>query len=305
MSALEQRIFGTTFQNPLLLASGTCGYGREVAGVIELETLGGLVTKGTTLEERAGNPAPRVAEFADGMLNSIGLANPGAARCRTEKLPWLAENLTRARVLVNVAGLAVDEFARVIEVLDPAAGFVGYELNVSCPNVEMGGGLIGASRASLGEVVRSCRRATTRPLIVKLPPNVPDIGELARVAEAEGADGLTLVNTLPGLLYDLTTRRPVLGAGSGGTSGPAILPVGVHAVRVAKRSVALPLIGAGGIRTVEDALQYVLAGASLVQLGTAGFADPRSAERVLSGLDARVRESPGSFTDLIGSGEDA
>ncbi len=305
MSALQQRIFGTTFQNPLLLASGTCGYGREVADVIELEALGGLVTKGTTLEERAGNPAPRVAEFADGMLNSIGLANPGAARCRAEQLPWLAANLTRARVLVNVAGLAVDEFARVIEVLDGAAGFIGYELNVSCPNVKMGGGLIGASRASLGEVVRSCRRATARPLIVKLPPNVPDIGELARVAEAEGADGLTLVNTLPGLLYDLATRRPVLGAGSGGTSGPAILPVGVHAVRDARRSVALPLIGAGGIRTAEDALQYVLAGASLVQLGTASFADPRSAERVLSGLDARVRESPGSFTDLIGSGEDA
>ena len=305
MSALAQRLFGTAFQNPILLAAGTCGYGREVAGVIDLDALGGLVTKGTTLEERGGNPAPRVAEFADGMLNSIGLANPGAARCRAEKLPWLAENLARARVLVNVAGLGVDEFARVIEILDDAAGFVGYELNVSCPNVKMGGGLIGASRESLAEVVRACRRATARPLIVKMPPNVPDIGELARVAEAEGADGLTLVNTLPGLLYDIATRRPVLGAGPGGTSGPAILPVGVHAVRVARRSVALPLIGVGGIRTADDALQYVLAGASLVQLGTAGFADPRSAERVLSGLDARVRESPGSFTDLIGSGEDA
>lgn len=305
MSALAQRLFGTTFQNPILLAAGTCGYGREVAEVIDLDALGGLVTKGTTLEERGGNPAPRVAEFADGMLNSIGLANPGAARCRAEKLPWLAESLARARVLVNVAGLDVDEFARVIEILDDAAGFVGYELNVSCPNVKMGGGLIGASRESLAEVVRACRRATARPLIVKMPPNVPDIGELARVAEAEGADGLTLVNTLPGLLYDLATRRPVLGAGPGGTSGPAILPVGVHAVRAARHSVGLPLIGVGGIRTAEDALQYVLAGASLVQLGTAGFADPRSAERVLSGLDARVRESPGSFTDLIGSGEDA
>jgi dihydroorotate dehydrogenase (NAD+) catalytic subunit len=305
MSALAQTLFGTSFQNPILLASGTCGYGREVAGVIDLDALGGLVTKGTTVEPRSGNPAPRVAEFDDGMLNSIGLANPGAARCREEMLPWLAANLRNARVLVNVAGLAVEDFARVVEMLDDGDGFVGYELNVSCPNVKMGGGLIGASPESLAQVVRACRRATDRPLIVKLPPNVPDPGALARVAEAEGADGLTLVNTLPGLLYDLDTRRPVLGAGSGGTSGPAILPVGVHAVRAARRSVSLPLIGVGGIRTASDALQYVLAGASLVQLGTASFADPRSAERVLSGLEAHVRDTPGTFTDLIGSGEDA
>jgi dihydroorotate dehydrogenase (NAD+) catalytic subunit len=305
MSRLAQTLFGTSFQNPVLLASGTCGYGREVAGLIDLDALGGLVTKGTTPAPRAGNVAPRVAEFADGMLNSIGLANPGAARCRDEMLPWLDSHLENARVLVNVAGLAVEDFARVIEVLDAAPGFVGYELNVSCPNVKMGGGLIGASADSLAQVVRSCRRATSRPLIVKMPPNVPDPGELARVAEAEGADGLSLVNTLPGLLYDLDTRRPLLGAGAGGTSGPAILPVGVHAVRVARRSVAVPLIGVGGIRTASDALQYLLAGASLVQLGTASFADPRSAERVLSGLDAYVRDAPGTLTDLIGSGEDA
>lgn len=305
MTDLSQELFGTTFQNPVLLASGTCGYGEEVARVVDLDGLGGLVTKGTTLEPREGNPPPRVAEFADGMINSVGLANVGAERCLTEKLPWLARHVTRARVLVNVAGLGVDEFAAVVEVLDDGPGFLGYELNVSCPNVKHGGGLIGASEDSLAVVVSSCRRRTERPLIVKLPPNVPDLGALARVAESEGADGLTLVNTMPGLLYDLDTRRPTLGAGSGGVSGAAILPVGVHAVRVARGSVNVPLIGAGGVRTAEDALQYVLAGASLVQLGSASFADPRSAERVLSGLDAYVRTSPGPFTTLIGSGEDA
>ena len=305
MTALSQDLFGTTFQNPVLLASGTCGYGEEVAGIVDLDALGGLVVKGTTPEPREGSPAPRVTEFADGMMNSVGLANVGAARCRSEKLPWLAEHLSRARVLVNVAGLGVDDFGGVVSVLDDGPGFLGYELNVSCPNVKYGGGLIGASAESLAHVVRSCRRLTSRPLLVKMPPNVPDLGELAHVAESEGADGLTLVNTMPGLLYDLDTRRPVLGAGSGGVSGPAILPVGVYAVRAARRRVAIPLIGAGGIRTARDALQYVLAGASLVQVGTASFADPRSAERVLSGLDAHVRTSPGTFTTLIGSGEDA
>lgn len=305
MTALGISRFGLSFQNPILLASGTCGYGREVAGVINLEALGGFAIKGTTPDERDGNPAPRVSEFSDGMLNSIGLANVGVERCRSEKLPWLAKHIARARVLVNVAGMAPDDFPVVVERLDGVAGFDAFELNVSCPNVKMGGGLIGASRDTLAQVVRACRRITDHPLIVKMPPNVPDLADLCRVAEAEGADGLTLVNTMPGLLYDLDTRRPVLGAGSGGVSGAAILPVGVHAVRVARGAVGIPLIGAGGVRSAADALQYALAGASLVQLGTANFADPRSAERVLTGLATRLREAGISWEDLIGSGEDA
>ncbi|MEN8374607.1 MAG: dihydroorotate dehydrogenase [Gemmatimonadota bacterium] len=302
MTALSQELFGATFQNPVLLASGTCGYGREVADLLDLDALGGFVLKGTTPHAREGNPAPRVAEFADGMLNSVGLANVGAERCRDEKLPWVAANVRRAQVFVNVAGLAVDDFPQVVETLDPAPGFLGFELNVSCPNVRHGGGLIGANARSLAEVVGSCRSRTRRPLIVKMPPNVADLGELVAVAEAEGADGLTLVNTMPGLLYDLETRRPVLGAGSGGVSGAAILPVGVHAVRTARSRVDIPLIGAGGIRTARDALQYVLAGASLVQLGTASFADPRSAARVLSGLETHVRTAGVTFSELVGTG---
>lgn len=281
---LEQELFGTVFQNPILLASGTCGYGHEVADVVDLNALGGLVTKAVTPEPREGNPAPRVTEYDAGMMNSVGLANVGLERFRSEKLPWLARNLDRARVLVNVAGAAVEDYVRVLEALDGEDGFVGFELNVSCPNVKKGGAQFSASRELLSEVVRHARRATRRPLIVKLSPNVPDIGRMAEAAVEAGADGLTLINTFPGLLFDLTTRRPVLGAGSGGVSGPGILPMGVHAVWQARRRVDVPIIGVGGVRTAQDALQYLLAGASLVGIGTASFADPRAAERVISAL---------------------
>jgi dihydroorotate dehydrogenase (NAD+) catalytic subunit len=282
---LEQELFGAVFQNPVLLASGTCGYGREVAGTIDLEALGGIVTKAVTPEPRAGNPAPRVAEFAVGMMNSVGLANVGLDAFRADALPWLARNLQRARVFVNVAGKAVEDYVRVVSALDDAEGFVGFELNVSCPNVKEGGAVFSAREDLLAQVVRAARDATSRPLVVKLAPNVPDIGRMAEVAVDAGADGLTLINTFPGLLFDLETRRPLLGAGTGGVSGPAILPMGVHAVWQARRRVDVPIIGVGGIRTGEDAVQYLLAGASLVEVGTASFADPRAALRVLSGLE--------------------
>jgi len=282
---LEQELFGAVFQNPVLLASGTCGYGREVAGAIDLEALGGIVTKAVTPEPRAGNPAPRVAEFAVGMMNSVGLANVGLDAFRADALPWLARNLQRARVFVNVAGKAVEDYVRVVSALDDAEGFVGFELNVSCPNVKEGGAVFSAREDLLAQVVRAARDATSRPLVVKLAPNVPDIGRMAEVAVDAGADGLTLINTFPGLLFDLETRRPLLGAGTGGVSGPAILPMGVHAVWQARRRVDVPIIGVGGIRTGEDAVQYLLAGASLVEVGTASFADPRAALRVLSGLE--------------------
>lgn len=281
---LAQTLFGAVFQNPVLLASGTCGHGREFDGILDLDALGGLVTKAVTPEPRPGNAPPRVAEFDAGMLNSIGLANVGLERFRSDQLPWLARRLTRARVLVNVAGASADDYVRVIETLDGEPGFLGFELNVSCPNVERGGAIFSADEALLADVVRRARAATRRPLIVKLAPNVPDIGRMAAVAAGEGADGLTLINTFPGLLFDLETRRPVLGATTGGVSGPAVLPMGVHAVWQARRRVDLPIIGVGGIRTAHDALQYILAGASLVEIGTASFADPRAAARVLSGL---------------------
>jgi dihydroorotate dehydrogenase (NAD+) catalytic subunit len=300
---LAQTILGVEFQNPVLLASGTCGYGAELDGFIDIDQLGGIVIKAVTADIRAGNPAPRVAEFAAGMINSVGLANPGPEVVRDEKLPWLARRLTRARVLVNIAGRSAAEYGEIIRFLDDSPGFQIYELNVSCPNVKEGGAIIATREDLLADAVRAARRATTRPMSVKLAPNVPDIARMAEICVAEGADALTLVNTMPGLLFDTETRAPVLGAGSGGVSGPGLLPIGVHAVAKARERVTVPILGVGGIRTGEDAVQYLLAGASLVQVGTASFADPRAAERVLKGLkswaDARhIRQ----VTELVGSG---
>jgi dihydroorotate dehydrogenase (NAD+) catalytic subunit len=302
-AVLAQDLLGATFQNPVLLASGTCGYGEELAEVLDLDALGGVVTKSVTIEPRRGNTAPRVAEFAAGMINSVGLANVGLDALRAEKLPWLARHLSAARVFVNVAGKDVDEFAAIVETLDGEAGFVGFELNVSCPNVREGGAIFCHRSDLLTEVVTQCRAATRRPLAVKLSPNVSDIGALAETAVRAGADALTLVNTIPGLLFDTATRRPLIGAGSGGISGPAILPIGVHAVWQVRRRVDVPLIGVGGIRTGEDALQYILAGASLVQVGTASFADPRAAERVITDLGNFARDNGiRTLAELIGAG---
>lgn len=300
---LEQKLFGVTFQNPVLLASGTCGYGEEMQGFFDVDELGGLVIKAVTVEERSGNAAPRVIEYEAGMMNSIGLANAGVTAVKQEKLPWLAQRVKRAHILINVAGKTVAEFADIIRELDDAPGFLGYELNVSCPNVKEGGTYFSSRADLLADAVRAARAATMRPLLVKLAPNVPDIGAMAEVAVDEGADGLTLINTFPGLLFDLSTRRARLGAGTGGVSGPAILPMGVHAVYQASRRVKVPIVGVGGIRTADDALQYFLAGASLIQIGTASFADPRAAQRVLSGLGDRVAAMGVShLSELIGSG---
>ena len=300
---LAQEIFGVRFQNPVLLASGTCGYGQELDRMIDLDRLGGLVIKAVTAEPRNGNPEPRVAEFAAGMINSIGLANAGLDDVRASRLPWLAARLRAARVLVNVAGATAAEFATIVRALDDVEGFAAFELNVSCPNVERGGAIFGTREDLLADVVRRCRLATRRPLVVKLAPNVPDIGQMAHVAETEGADGLTLINTFPGLLFDVDSRRPVLGAGTGGVSGPAILPMGVHAVWQARRRVSLPILGVGGIRTGRDALQYLLAGASLIQVGTASFADPGAAGRVLSGLIRYgVASGVADVRELVGAG---
>lgn len=287
---IEQRVFGTTFQNPIVLASGTCGYGDELDGLLDIDAVGGLVLKAVTVEPRDGNAAPRVAEYNAGMLNSVGLANVGLARFRTDKLPMIIRRLQRARIFVNVAGRTVEEYGEIVRALDDIEGFAAYELNVSCPNVNEGGAVFCSRADLLAGAVRAARNATRRPIIVKLAPNVPDIGEMAAVAVDAGADGLTLVNTTPGLLFNVATRRPVLGAGSGGVSGPALLPIGVHAVAQARKRVQVPIIGAGGVRTGADALQYILAGATLVQIGTATFADPRAALRVLSGIAAYAAE---------------
>ncbi|MGH7476463.1 MAG: dihydroorotate dehydrogenase [Longimicrobiales bacterium] len=301
--ALAQRLWGATFPNPVMLAAGTAGFGRELADVTDLNALGGLVTKSVTLEPRTGNPAPRVAEYAAGMINSVGLANLGVDAFLGEALPWLAEHLREPQVLVNLAGRTVDEYAALIERIDPATGFLGYELNLSCPNVKEGGAIFCLRADLLREVVSQARASTRRPVLVKLSPNVPDIGAIVEAAVAAGADGVTLINTYPGLLFDVARRRAALGAGSGGISGPGILPMGVHAVWQARRRVDVPIIGVGGIRTADDALQYLLAGASLVQVGTASFADPRAAQRVVTGLERYLRAAaPERLADVIGSG---
>jgi dihydroorotate dehydrogenase (NAD+) catalytic subunit len=278
---LHQSVFGLDFQNPVMLASGTCGYGAELNGFFDIDSLGGIVIKAVTADERGGNAAPRVAEFAAGMLNSVGLANPGPDVVIEAKLPWLAGRLRRAHVFANVAGRSALEYGEIIRRLENATGIAAYELNVSCPNVREGGAIISTREDLLADAVRSARAVATRPLIVKLAPNVPDIGRMAEICVSEGADGLTLINTMPGLLFDVESGKPVLGAGAGGISGPALLPIGVHAVWRARQRVQIPIIGVGGIRAAEDAVQYILAGASLVQIGTASFADPRTAPRVL------------------------
>jgi dihydroorotate dehydrogenase (NAD+) catalytic subunit len=270
------RLFDVTFQNPILLAAGTAGFGREVAGVIDLAALGGIVTKAVTPEPRRGHPGPRVAEFRGGMLNAIGLANPGLDAVATHELPWLARRCegSGTRIIVNVAGATVADYVRVIERLTPLEAIAAFEINASCPNTSAGGLEFGSEPGSLRDLVRACRRASTRPLSIKLSPVLPDLPAMARVAQAEGAQAVTLVNTIPAMLDGR------LGNGTGGLSGPALLPVGVLATRRVAEKVGIPVIGVGGVRTAADVREYLAAGAALVGIGTAALADPRVPERV-------------------------
>ncbi len=278
------RAFGTTFRNPILLAAGTAGFGRELDRVVDLDVLGGIVTKAVSPQPRGGNPPPRVAEFGGGMLNAVGLANPGVEHVASVDLPWLARRLTRARVIVNVVGFLPEDYPVVVRRLDDSDVIAAFELNVSCPNTDRGGEEFGADLGVLADLVRRCRRATQRPIIVKLSPTIPSMAGAAQVAAEAGADGFTLVNTIPGTLYrwDGRDREAVarLGYGKGGVSGPALLPVGVLATRVVAERTGLPVIGAGGVRSLEDVDQYIKAGASLVAIGTAAMADPRLPERL-------------------------
>lgn len=284
-SSLAVVAAGIEFQNPVLLAAGTAAYGRELATVIDLDALGGLVTKAVSLERRHGARSPRVAEFAGGMINAVGLANPGVEEVREEHLPWLAQHLRRAKVLVNVVGSHIEEFAGVVSILDDSPAVSGYELNVSCPNVRAGGMEFGADDASLSAVVSRARAVTRKPIFVKLSPTLPNIDRSAKVAAAAGADGISVVNTIPGLAIDVETRKPALGFGTGGVSGPGLLPVGVLATYKVSRAAGLPVIGVGGISNATDVVQYVIAGASLVAIGTAAMQRPRLSETVVRDLE--------------------
>lgn len=282
--SLARDVFGHQFQNPILLAAGTAGFGRELDGIIDLDGLGGIITKAVSLEPRAGNAAPRVAEFAGGMLNSVGLANPGLAQVSRDALPWLTARLSRAKILVNIVGFTETEYARVIAGLEDNAGIAGYELNLSCPNTSAGGVEFGADTAVVRRVVAGCRCVTRRALIAKLSPALPDLAAIAEAAVAAGADGISAVNTLPGFLKAGDHAR--LGHGNGGVSGPALLPIGVLAVRkVRERLPGVPVIGVGGVRSASDVRQYLDAGAALVAIGTAQLADPRLPERIIRELE--------------------
>lgn len=279
-------VAGLSFRNPVLLAAGTAGFGRELDGLFDIDLLGGIITKAVSLRPRAGNPAPRVAEFHGGMLNSVGLANPGLQHVVAHELPWLVGRLSTARILVNVVGFEEAEYPAVIRGLDGVEGLGGYELNLSCPNTSAGGLEFGADPDTVSRILTACRGVTARPLFAKLSPALPDIVAVAAAAVAAGATGVSLVNTMPGFLS--RNGRPVVGQGNGGVSGPSLLPVGVLAVRrVVDRLGPIPIIGVGGIRTAEDARQYLAAGASLVAIGTAGLADPRLPLRVARELEAR------------------
>jgi dihydroorotate dehydrogenase (NAD+) catalytic subunit len=281
---LSRELFGRRFQNPILLAAGTAGFGRELDGVLDLDRLGGLVTKAVSVEPRQGNPPPRVAEFPGGMLNSVGLANPGVARVRDEYLPWLAQRKSRAQILVNVVGFTIEEYGEVVGLLDSSPGIAGFELNLSCPNTSAGGIEFGADAGCVRRIISGCRSRTRLPLIAKLSPVLPDIAGMALVARDAGADAITAVNTMPGLLFG-DAGGPRLGNGNGGVSGPGLLPVGVLAVaRIVERT-GMPVIGVGGVRSATDVRQYLKVGASLVALGTGALADPRLPERIIHQLE--------------------
>lgn len=296
---LSVEIAGIRLKNPVLVASGCAAYGREYAPFFDPGRLGGIMVKGVSLEPWPGNPGPRVAETPAGMLNSVGLQNPGVDHFLREELPWLRRFDTA--VVVNVIGRTVDEYRAVAARLDGVPGVTALELNISCPNIKEGGLSFGRSPETAAAVVAAVRRETGLPLIVKLTPNTADLAGLARAVAAAGADGLSAINTLVGLAIDAERRRPVLGSVFGGLSGPAVKPVALAAVWTAARATGLPVIGMGGIRSGRDAAEFLLAGASAVAVGTALFVDPLAPLRVIAELEEFVaRLGLARAADLVG-----
>lgn len=299
-NALAVNIGGIIMKNPVTTASGTFGFGPEYAPYIDLNRLGAIVVKGTTLEPKAGNPTPRLVETPAGILNSIGLQNPGVDHFIDEALPYLAD--FDVPVIVNISGDTVEDYARLAAGLSRVGGVAGLEVNISCPNVKKGGMQFGADPVMAAEVTRAVKKNATLPVIVKLSPNVTSIVSIAeKVAEA-GADALSLINTLLGMSIDIKTRRPLLGNIMGGLSGPAIRPVAVRMVWQVYQAVKLPIIGMGGIATAEDALEFILAGATGVAVGTANFVNPRATIDVLEGIERYLSENGiRDLKELIGA----
>jgi dihydroorotate dehydrogenase (NAD+) catalytic subunit len=276
-------IAGVEFSSPVIGASGTFGYGIEFEDIIAMDRIGGFVTKGLSREPMAGNPTPRIIETAAGMMNAIGLQNMGVHAFIAEKLPKL-QRLTNVVVIANVFGFTIEDYIEVIHALNDAYGIAMYELNASCPNTSHGGMVFGTDPQMLWDLVTSCKRVSRRPLMVKLSPNVTDIGLMARVAADAGADAVSLVNTFVSLAIDVETRRPRIANVTGGLSGPAIKPIAVRMVHEVSKNVSIPIVGMGGIVRAEDAVEFMLAGSTAVQVGTASYADPRAVENIANNL---------------------
>lgn len=297
---MEMIVCGICFRNPVLAASGTFGYGIEFEKLVDLNTLGGIVVKGLSKNPIRGNPAPRLWEARAGMMNSVGLQNVGVQAFIAHKLPALRRYSTP--IIANVFGYAADDYVEVIRALNDAEGVAAYELNVSCPNTERGGLSFGADEVALADLIGRVKKVAKRPIIVKLSPNVSSIEPFARVAELNGADAISLVNTFIALAIDAKARRPRIGAGYGGLSGPAIKPIALRMVEQAANTVNIPVIGIGGIATGEDAAEFLIAGASLVQVGTATFWDPAATVKIARELRKLLpRLGVSSVSDLIGT----
>jgi dihydroorotate dehydrogenase (NAD+) catalytic subunit len=296
---IEVEIAGVRFQNPVWTASGTFGYGKEFAQLIDLNQLGAICVKGISPEPMEGNPPPRIYETEAGMLNAIGLQNVGAKRFLSEKLPFL--RTLQARTVVNVFAFSTEDYVRCIDILNEGEGIAAYELNISCPNTRRGGIVYGSDPLLTEEVVTAAKKAARYPLIVKLSPNVTDIAMFAHVAESAGADALSLVNTFVGMAIDVETRTPRVANVTAGLSGPGIKPVALRMVYQAARAVKIPVIGIGGIASAEDALEFIIAGARAVQVGTANFYDPGTSLRVVDGIRDYCWRKRLHLADLVGS----
>ena len=300
---MRTTIAGIPLQTPVLAASGTFGYGVEFEDILALDRIGGFVTKGLSVQPMPGNPAPRMIETAAGMINAIGLQNVGVDTYITQKLQAFSHNPPPCAIFANVFGYEIEDYLAVIRVLNSADGIAAYEINASCPNTAHGGMVFGADATLLAALVKQTKAASRRPVFIKLSPNVTSIAAMARVAEENGADGLTLINTFLALAIDIKTRKPKIANITGGLSGPAIKPIAVRMVWEAAQAVKIPILGVGGIRTGEDAVEFLMAGAAAVQVGTASYADPRAVERVAGELEhwcarsgiAAVRSLTGAF----------
>ena len=298
MADLKVTVAGVELTNPLIAASGTFGFGREYAEFYPLSTLGGISCKGITLQERPGNPPPRIAETPSGMLNAVGLQNPGVDHFIEKDLPWLRQQSTA--VIANIAGNTPEDYCAMAEKLSDSDVDM-IEMNISCPNVKQGGVQFGTSCEGVGSITAAVRKHCKKPLMVKLSPNVSDIGEIAAAAEAAGADAISLINTLTGMRIDIRTRRPIIRNNTGGLSGPAVFPVAVRMVWQAAQRVKIPIVGLGGIATWQDAVEMLLAGATALQIGTVLFTDPYAPVKILDGLNRFLdEEGLSSVTELTG-----